>query len=83
MRKLTFKTHVETETFRPLTFIYLDDVKTGVSFCREEISEAIAWHGKIVLDDIPKMLIEELKDNNNNITDEEEIQYKKIFGGLF
>lgn len=82
MRKLTIKHEVDEATFQPTHKLYLDDIKTIVCFNIEDVMDAVAFHGKILLDDMPNILIQELK-TLYNITDEEEVNYREIIGDIF
>lgn len=77
MRKLTFKTQIDSETFEPKNFLYLDDLKTNICFNKHSVYEAVAFHGTIIFEDLSNILMEELK--IYNLTGDEEKSYRVIF----
>lgn len=63
---------VDPATFCPNRYVCIGDTKTDVVLVLAEIIETAQFYGNIIYDELPNIIIEELKDYN--LTNEEKEQ---------
>ncbi len=78
MRKLTTKMAIKEDTFEPMLVLFLDDIKTNVSFSMEALQDTIARSGNKTAEEFAEDIIKQLT-RKHSLTIEESNYYLHHF----